>query len=119
MSDFKIVKLLDPVVQLNITDGITFLGAYDPLVTYQVGNSVSYNNSSYVAKATTTGNLPTNTTYWQLLAGQGPAGPQGASWQEQFETVSKNLKSYPAVLNYTMGVLTSIVFTLPGISRAV
>lgn len=30
-----------------------------------------------------------------------------------FETVSKNLRSYPYVLSYTSGVLTSIVYTLP------
>lgn len=33
--------------------------------------------------------------------------------QDTFETVSKNLKAYPASLNYTSGVLTSIVYTLP------
>lgn len=30
-----------------------------------------------------------------------------------FETISKNLKSYPYVLNYTSNILTSIVYTLP------
>lgn len=30
-----------------------------------------------------------------------------------FETISKNLKSYPYTLNYTSGKLTSIVYTLP------
>ena len=33
--------------------------------------------------------------------------------QDTFETVSKNLKAYPASFNYTSGVLTSIVYTLP------
>ena len=32
---------------------------------------------------------------------------------QTFETISKNLKSYPASLNYTSGSLTSIVYTLP------
>lgn len=36
-----------------------------------------------------------------------------ATAAETFETVSKNLKTYPASLNYTLGVLTSIVYTLP------
>jgi len=66
MSDFKIVKLLDPIVQLNININPT--GVYDPAATYGVGDSVSYGNSSYIAIQATTGNLPTNTTYWQLLA---------------------------------------------------
>jgi hypothetical protein len=37
----------------------------------------------------------------------------GGGSAETFETVSKNLKTYPASLNYTLGVLTSIVYTLP------
>ena len=40
-------------------------------------------------------------------------GPQGESWAETFESVSQNLNDYPKALNYTGGVLTSIVFTLP------
>lgn len=35
-----------------------------------------------------------------------------ASIDEAFETVSKNLKSKPFVLNYTTGLLTSIVYTV-------
>lgn len=38
----------------------------------------------------------------------------GGSAQETFESVSKNLKSYPYSLNYTSGVLNSIVYTVPG-----
>lgn len=34
--------------------------------------------------------------------------------RESFETVSQNLKDYPKTLNYTDGVLTSIVFTFAG-----
>jgi len=66
MSDFKIVKLLDPVVQLNTN--IKPMGVYNNSSAYGVGDSVSYGNSSYVAIQATTGNIPTNTTYWQLLA---------------------------------------------------
>jgi hypothetical protein len=42
---------------------------------------------------------------------QGIQGPQGDSWQEYFETVSKNLKSWDASFNYSGGNLTSIVYT--------
>ena len=38
---------------------------------------------------------------------------KGKSFQETFETVSKNLKGNPYALNYTSGKLTSIVYTLP------
>jgi hypothetical protein len=41
---------------------------------------------------------------------------EGGLWknksQSTFETVSKNLKSYPYTLNYTSGKLTSIVYTV-------
>jgi hypothetical protein len=40
-------------------------------------------------------------------------GAQGASYQEAFETVSKNLKSYPAAYNYAAVKLTSVVYTTP------
>jgi hypothetical protein len=72
MSDFKIVKLLDPI-SLTLT-GPNFQGEYSSGTTYQAGMSVSYNGSSYVARQTTTGNVPTNTTYWQLLAAKGDTG---------------------------------------------
>jgi hypothetical protein len=45
---------------------------------------------------------------------EGPPGTPGESWQETFESVSKNLKSKPYALTYTGGVLTSIVYTLGG-----
>jgi hypothetical protein len=72
MSDFKIVKLIDPI-SLTLT-GPNFQGEYASGTTYQTGMSVSYNGSSYVARQTTTGNVPTNTTYWQLLAAKGDTG---------------------------------------------
>lgn len=37
----------------------------------------------------------------------------GGSSTETFETVSKNIKGYPSVLNYTLDVLTHIIYTLP------
>ncbi|MCS6281443.1 MAG: DUF2190 family protein [Dolichospermum sp.] len=65
MSDFKVVQLLNPV---QVNTNVKPTGAYSPSTAYGIGDSVSYNNSSYLAIQATTGNLPTNTTYWQLLA---------------------------------------------------
>lgn len=42
------------------------------------------------------------------------ASLQGDSYDETFETVSKNLKGKPYALNYTSGKLTSIVYTIVG-----
>ena len=52
-------------------------GAYDANTTYNLLDMVFYQGSTYVAKQTTTGNLPTNTTYWQILA-QGTQSAQVA-----------------------------------------
>lgn len=47
--------------------GFTLKGAYDASETYTMLNVVTYQGGSYAAKSTTTGNAPTNTTYWQKL----------------------------------------------------
>ena len=47
---------------------LIFKGDYDNAVQYQKMDAVAYQGSSYVCKQTTTGNAPTNTTYWQILA---------------------------------------------------
>lgn len=77
MSDFKIVKLLD-AISISLT-GPSFTGAYNGATTYQIGQSVSYNGSSYVALAVTLGNLPTDTSFWQLIASKGDTGSPGPS----------------------------------------
>lgn len=43
-------------------------GTYDASVTYTKLDAVYYSGSTYICKAQTTGNAPTNTTYWQLMA---------------------------------------------------
>lgn len=65
MSDFKVVQLLNPI---QVNTNIHPTGAYNSGTTYGIGDSVSYGNNSYVAILASTGNVPTNTTYWQLLA---------------------------------------------------
>ncbi len=45
-----------------------FRGSYDNSTAYVLDDIVYYNGSSYVAKTSTTGNLPTDTTKWNILA---------------------------------------------------
>jgi hypothetical protein len=75
---FNLVKLTDPIQFTNVAGGLTPQGAYNAATDYAVGDSVSYNGSSYVmfsnAPAAT---LPTNTTYWQVLANKGADGAGG------------------------------------------
>ncbi len=46
-------------------------GDYNNELFYEVNDVVTYNGSSYVALGNTLGNIPTNTSYWQLLAQKG------------------------------------------------
>ena len=52
-------------------------GEYNNSTQYYVFDLVSYNGNSYYAKVDTTGHLPTDTTYWQLVAEKGNVGPTG------------------------------------------
>jgi hypothetical protein len=53
---------------------MNWLGAYAGGTSYVVDDAVSYNGSSYICKLASTGNLPTNTTYWDVLAEKGASG---------------------------------------------
>jgi hypothetical protein len=55
-------------------EGLNWLGAYAGGTSYVVDDAVSYNGSSYICKLASTGNLPTNTTYWDTLAEKGASG---------------------------------------------
>ena len=46
----------------------TWQGAYNGSISYAVDDIVSYNGSSYVCILASTGNLPTNTTYWNVMS---------------------------------------------------
>ena len=48
-------------------------GEYSAATTYSAMDEVTYLGSNYRAKQSTTGNSPTNTTYWQLVT-KGIAG---------------------------------------------
>jgi len=53
-------------LQTSIAD-ITGVSAYVASASYATGDFVEYNSKLYEAKQATTGNIPTNTTYWELL----------------------------------------------------
>ena len=71
----RIVKLLDPIQFTNVAGGLVPKGAYNGATDYAVGDSVDYNGSSYVMHTdAAAGTLPTNTSYWQVLASKGDTG---------------------------------------------
>lgn len=49
-------------------------GTYSGATTYQPGETIEYNGSSYICILETTGNIPTNPTYWDLMAQKGSDG---------------------------------------------
>lgn len=53
---------------------ITWKGTYSSGTAYVVNDAVFYDGSSYICILNSTGNLPTNTTYWNLMAQEGAAG---------------------------------------------
>jgi len=61
MSDFKLVKLIDPIT-LNLGE-FRLMGEFDPLTPYSAYDVVYFNGVSYIAKQDTTGNLPTDPLY--------------------------------------------------------
>lgn len=59
--------------------GVTARGNYSAAAAYVVNDLVTYNGTTYICQAASTGNLPTNTSYFAVFAAQGPQGPQGPS----------------------------------------
>ena len=49
-------------------------GAYSGGTAYVVDDVVSYSGSSYICKLASTGNLPTNGTYWDQMSSAGTNG---------------------------------------------
>lgn len=91
MSDFELIQNLDPPFVI-VTGGLVPKGEYDNTTDYDIGDVVTYQDISYVMYANApAGTLPTDDTYWQILADKGelgltgltgptgPTGPQGTN----------------------------------------
>ena len=70
---------------LDVTGAVTgvphvdYQGNYSASTSYIKDDVVVYNGSSYIAKGNTSGNAPTNATYWGLLASKGTDGTNGTN----------------------------------------
>jgi hypothetical protein len=51
----------------DMGEGVNWRGEYDPVASYQEADLVEYNNIVYICKSPTTGNDPTNATYWDTF----------------------------------------------------
>ena len=85
-------------------------GTYSASTAYSPMDWVTYQGSSYVCKQASTGNLPTNTTYWQLLAEKGEAGEVT---EAELEEVVDDIASLSDYIGYidptTVGVEVDFV----------
>ena len=79
-----------------------FKGDYSATTTYNFLDVVFYDNSSFVALDTTTGNLPTDTTHWLPVALKGiTQNPTPAQIQEIISTVETYITTNTIVDNLT------------------
>ena len=63
----------------TLVESTKYIETFSSTTTYVKNNIVNYNGSSYIAKDTTVGNLPTNEIYWGLLAQRGIDGEGSVS----------------------------------------
>ena len=71
LDDGSTVSIVNAYVTLKGDKGIKWKGAYSAGTAYVVDDVVSYNGSSYICILASTGNLPTNATYFSLFAQKG------------------------------------------------
>jgi hypothetical protein len=105
----QLVKLIDPI-QMTIAGTFTPKGAYDNATNYAVGDQVDYNGTSYIMyNDAGAGTVPTNTSYWGIVASKGDTGATGAQGDpgedanfvypftnESTVVVEHNLGKYPS-----------------------
>lgn len=90
--------------------GIVVRDAYDPAMTYEQMDLVTYNGGAYIAKGTTRGNLPTSTQHWVKLAENGLSAYESAKLggytgtQSEFYADIASLRNLAGALAAIMGV---------------
>lgn len=59
-------------------EGLVWRSTYNASTAYTVDDAVAYNGSSYICTQAGTGNVPTNASFWNLLAEKGATGLIGS-----------------------------------------
>lgn len=84
----KLVRLINPI-QVTVNGTFTPRGAYSNSTDYAVGDMISYNGSSYIMYSDApAGTLPTDTTYWGVVAIKGDSGTGASVWGDLTGTLS-------------------------------
>lgn len=87
-----------------------WLWAYNPATSYVINDAVSYNWSSYICKLASTGNLPTNTTYFDLLAQKGADWvPLATNYTVTNTTTDRTLDGNNTTLDEVIDVLWTVI----------
>lgn len=92
---------------------ITWRGAYSGSTAYNLYDEVSYLGSSYICIAATTGNLPTNASFWNLVASAGTNGTNGTNGQILIVDAQNETYTY-AVDTGSANTYAIALFTAPG-----
>ena len=89
-------------------------GEYNSATTYEMLDFVYYQGRSYVCKQTSTGNVPTNTTYWQALTGDASAEIQALTNKLEDEAETRAALGAHNLLNNvsTTETFKGILFTV-------
>lgn len=111
-------------------DGISFIwkGTYVAETAYSPNDVVSYNGSTYICILSSTGNAPTDTTYFSLMAvkgtdgaGSGDISGSGVANEIAYFTAEKTIDNLPVAtypslteLSYVKGVTSDIQTQLGG-----
>lgn len=67
---------------------------YDGATTYNQGEIVIYNGGLYMALQTTTGNLPTNTAYWEKIGDYASVGEALAAYAARIYDLETDVSNY-------------------------
>lgn len=67
---------------------------YDPLKTYATGEIVVYNGGLYMALQETTGNLPTNATFWEKIGDYASVGEALAAYAARIYDLETDVSNY-------------------------
>ena len=98
---------------------IVFKGEYNSTTNYEKLDIVSYNGSSYACLKDCVGVIPTDTTYWQLVAQKGEQGEQGIQgiqgeqgidyWTaEDIATIQQYIDNQLVPINEELSTLTTV-----------
>lgn len=74
---FELERQTNESLREEKINNLISLGEYSNTTTYQPRNVVMYNGSGYMCIQESTGNLPTDTNYWQKIVDKGEKGERG------------------------------------------